>query len=67
MIAEKDQITIFIEVKYRASDAYGLPEESITRSKLQKLKKTIEYYCLQHSISFEKIQFDVITILRGEK
>lgn len=65
VIAKKDQTTIFIEVKYRASDAYGLPEESITRGKLQKLKKTIEYYCVTHGISLEKIQFDVITILKG--
>lgn len=67
LICEFEWKTIFIEVKYRSSDKYGIGEESISKNKLFKLQKTIEYYCVGHHIDFEKIQFDVITLLKWEK
>ncbi len=62
IIAKKDDLHIFLEVKFRTNTAYGTPEESIIKSKLKKLKKTIEYYCLTNKVDFEKIRFDVIAI-----
>ncbi len=62
IIAKKDDLYVFLEVKFRTNTAYGTPEESIIKSKLKKLKKTIEYYCLTNKVDFEKIRFDVIAI-----
>ena len=62
IIAFKDDITVFIEVKYRRSETFWRPEESITPSKLRKFKKTIEYYCVKNRIDFWKIEFNVIAI-----
>lgn len=62
IIAELDWITIFIEVKYRSNNKFWLPEESITKSKLHKCKKTIDYFVVKNNLSFEKIRFDVIAI-----
>lgn len=67
LICEKDDLIVFIEVKYRSSDKFGTWEESITKNKLFKLQKTIEYRCVWHHINFEKIRFDVISITKGEK
>ncbi|MDD2907710.1 MAG: YraN family protein [Candidatus Gracilibacteria bacterium] len=67
IIAFKDGITVFLEVKYRISIKFGAPEESITKFKLFRFRKTIEYYTVKNHLSFEKIRFDVITILKGEK
>lgn len=64
IICKKNGMTSFIEVKYRNSTSYWIPEESITKSKLFKFKKTIEYYVVKNKLDFEKIQFDVITILK---
>jgi putative endonuclease len=64
LIAKKDDIVVFIEVKYRNNISYGLPEESVTPNKLRKCKKTVEYYVVKNRLSFEKIRFDVITILK---
>jgi len=66
VIAKKDDITVFIEIKYRLSTVFGSPEESITKNKLYKCRKTMEYYCKKNRIDFEKIRFDVITILKWE-
>lgn len=67
LICEYEWKTIFIEVKYRSSEKFWIGEESITKNKLFKLQKTIEYYCVWHHIDFEHIQFDVISLLKWEK
>jgi len=64
LIAEKESLTVFIEVKYRTSTRFWTPEESITAHKLSKCRKTVEYYCKKHNIDFEMIRFDAITILK---
>lgn len=67
LICKYNNLTVFIEVKYRKNSNFWVGEESITKNKLFKLQKTIEYYCVWHWISFEKIRFDVISITKQEK
>lgn len=67
IIAKKWDFTYFFEVKYRENKKFWLPEEAITKPKMQKIKKTIEFYVLQKNLDFEKIFFEVITILKLEK
>jgi len=55
---------VFIEVKYRSNDRFGTAEESITKSKLHKCLKTVEYYCKRNRVDFEQIRFDVITVTK---
>lgn len=62
-----DWKTIFIEVKYRSSDRFWIWEESVNKQKLFKILKTIESYCKSKNIDFEKIQFDVISIVKETK
>jgi len=64
VIASKDNITVFIEVKYRSSDRFGTAEESITKSKLHKCLKTVDYYCKKNRVDFEQIRFDAITVVK---
>lgn len=64
IVAEKNEIYHFIEVKYRTNLTFGTPEEAITKSKLQKCRKSIEHYVLENNLSFEHICFDVITIIK---
>jgi len=66
IIAKQDNITVFFEVKYRISIKYGIPEESLTKYKLSKCKKTVEYFCKKNRIDFEKIRFDAITIIKWD-
>lgn len=72
IIGEVDIVTkywnlyIFVEVKYRKNDRFWTWEESINYGKKQKLRKTINYYCLTKKIDLEKARFDVITILWNE-
>jgi putative endonuclease len=61
-IISKDQDDIvFIEVKTRHGVKYGKPIEAVTKDKLKKIKKTIDYYFLLNKIQNHRIE--VITIL----
>ncbi len=67
MIASKDRLLHFIEVKTRHSLRYGHPEESITRDKMSHLRNAAEEYQYLHP-EWKYIQFDVlaITIMNDE-
>lgn len=64
IIAKKDGTTIFTEVKYRVWEKFWTPEEAITKSKLRKFRRTIDFYCSKNNIDFWKIRFDVIAIIK---
>lgn len=64
IICKIDDIVVFIEVKYRSNMIFWTPEESITKNKLFKVQKTIEYYSVKNHLNFEKIRFDIITIVK---
>ena len=66
IIGELEDLTVFIEVKYRNSIKFWIPEESLTKYKLSKCRKTIDYYCKKNKVDFEKIRFDAITIIKWE-
>lgn len=67
LIAEEGGCLVFCEVKYRAGTGKGYPEEAVTASKLKRMRKTAEYYCLRNRISAElPCRFDVIAILGEE-
>ncbi len=61
IIAAANGILHFIEVKTRHSLLYGYPEESITKEKMNHLKRAATIY---HSIhpKWKRIQFDVVAI-----
>ena len=67
IIASKKNKLHFIEVKTRSSYRFGMPEESITRDKMNNLKHAAEEYLYQHD-QWKYIQFDVLAItLKNEE
>lgn len=62
VIAVKDEVLVFVEVKTRWSEKFGKPEEAVTPRKLYRIKKTAEYYCLLHPAYPEKLRIDVVAI-----
>lgn len=66
IIAKKDEKIIFIEVKYRTSNKFWTPEESVTKSKKEKIYKTMCYYCNFKWYDLDFTQFDIISIRKME-
>lgn len=62
LIARKDDILVFVEVKTRTSHKFGFPEEAVTPRKQAHLLAAAETYLAQHPESSETWQFDVIAI-----
>ena len=44
LIARDGPVWVFIEVRTRRSDAYGVPEESLTSGKAQRLARTAQHF-----------------------
>jgi putative endonuclease len=67
IIAEKDGILHFVEVKTRRTGKFGHPEENVDKKKMQNLINAAEAYLYQQP-QWKRIQFDVlaITILKDE-
>ena len=63
IIATKDDVLIFVEVKARSSKKFGLPREAVTPYKQNKIKMVASYY-IQKTKSYNiNCRFDVIEIL----
>ena len=67
IIASKEDILHFIEVKTRTSTQYGNPEDAVSISKMNFLRSAAEQYQFLFP-QWKKIQFDVVAIqLRNEE
>lgn len=68
IIAEKNNILHFIEVKTRHSNKFGYPEQSVGRKKFRNLQKGAAAFLGRFS-RVMKIQFDIlsITVLPGKE
>lgn len=67
IIASKDSILHFIEVKTRRTKKFGHPEEAVSKKKIQNLVNASEEYLYQYP-KWKRLQFNIlaITILKNE-
>ncbi|MCX6704527.1 MAG: YraN family protein [Candidatus Woesebacteria bacterium] len=62
IVAIKDGVLVFVEVKARWSFKFGKPEEAVTPSKLWKIGRTGEYYSLLHPDLPKNLRIDVVAL-----
>ncbi len=62
IIASKNGLLVFVEVKTRSSHSFAFPEDSVTRRKQAYLLSAAEEYIQAHPESSENWQFDVIAV-----
>jgi putative endonuclease len=62
IVASKDGLLIFVEVKTRRSHDFAYPEDSVTRRKQAYLLSAAEAYLQAHPQSGDNWQFDVIAV-----
>lgn len=62
LIVEKDEMLVFVEVKYRSNSGFGHPEEFVTDSQRKSIIETADQYIYetnwQHNIRFDIIAID---------
>lgn len=62
IIARDKNELVFIEVKTRSNNMYGVPADAVTFIKKKHIFKAAEYYIMIHKMEKEYIRFDVIEI-----
>ena len=62
IVASKDGLLVFVEVKTRSSHTFAYPEDSVTRRKQAYLLSAAEDYLQAHPESGDSWQFDVIAV-----
>jgi putative endonuclease len=62
LIAEDGGQLVFIEVKTRLSDRFGLPEEALTKLKLEKMREAALEYLVAKKINHDNYRFDLIAV-----
>ena len=67
LIAMEEEELVFVEVKARHSTEFGSPEESVTISKEEQMKKVAEGYLAQHQMESQACRFDVVAITFADR
>jgi len=63
IIAQQDDVLIFIEVKTRRSMCFGLPAEAVTFKKQMRYFKIAQYYMKENGIKDINCRFDVVEVI----
>jgi len=63
IIAKEGKTLVFIEVRARSSDRFGMPQESVNRNKILKIYKVAQYYLKAVQKEEEPVRFDVLALL----
>lgn len=53
-----------VEVKYRANDLFGYPEDAMTPKKIKNLMYAIQLYCIKNHINIDDFRLDFLGILK---
>lgn len=62
IVAEKDGRLHFVEVKSRTSEAFALPEESVSKKKLKYLFQAIDMYLHQHP-KYRDFRLNILSVI----
>ncbi|MFQ5649687.1 MAG: YraN family protein [bacterium] len=62
IVARKDDVLVFVEVKTAASTTFGEPETWVTERKQQQIGRVAERYLQQEEIEEVDCRFDVIAV-----
>ncbi len=62
IVARQKDTLVFIEVRTKTSRVFGTPEESITPTKMERLRRVAAYYWQSHPNLPENWRIDVVAI-----
>lgn len=65
LIALDRRVIVFVEVKTRSDDRFGVPLESVHRHKQRKMIKAALFFLTKHRLDHREARFDVIGISLG--
>ncbi len=67
LIAEHNNVLVFIEVKSRTDAALEHPFMAVTPRKQKKIAQTAQSFLVQNKVGDREIRFDVVSVLPGKE
>lgn len=62
LVARDGPVLVFVEVKWRASTAFGAPAEAVDLRKRRRLTRLAAWYCARTGLEDQPVRFDVVAI-----
>jgi putative endonuclease len=66
LVVSRGRTLVFVEVKARRTDRFGIPAEAITPTKQRRLRGLARRYLEASGARPSELRFDVVSILAGE-
>jgi putative endonuclease len=66
IIAEMNHQIVIVEVKARSTDAFMLPQEAVTKTKIKSIVSAANHY-MEEFDKHQEVRFDIITVLPDER
>ena len=67
IIAKIGNTLVFVEVKTRSSEYFGLPESFVTEAKKRSFGKAAEAYCQNYEMINSNIRYDIMAVIINKK
>jgi len=67
IIARDKKMLVFVEVKTRTRENFGLPEEFVNPSKQRQIRKIAQGFLTQNDMEDVECRFDVLALIRTGK
>ncbi len=65
IVARRGKLVAFVEVKTRAGDGFGVPEEAVTALKRREIEIVASWYLCNNHLTDVDVRFDVISVTVG--
>jgi putative endonuclease len=66
LVVTRGRVVVFVEVKTRRTDRFGVPAEAVTPAKQQRIRVLASRYLAETELRPRAIRFDVVSILAGQ-
>ena len=67
LVAQKEGVLCFVEVRSKTSARHGAPAETIDRGKRERIARAAEHYLATRGMPGGSCRFDVVAILGGSE
>ena len=65
LVAREGDALVFVEVKLRASDEFGTPDQAVDAEKRRNLERVARDYARRAGVEWDRVRFDVVSITAG--
>jgi len=62
VVAERNDVLVFVEVKARTSSSAGYPEDAVTNAKIRKIESAVRVYLRYHGGVDRAYRIDIIAV-----